>query len=247
MSSIPTAVWVILAVVFVAPVLSFAFTSFRVLRAESRGIGTPLTEVGFEEFIVVFGAEVDETGPSPELSGRLDHAQLLWANGSGLVILVSGGVARGIDETLAMRRYLVDKGVPQHAIGEVRPGDTTRATIGALKAFGVERALAVSSSYHCHRIRSEAKRRELHLIPNCPADTPETLRGATHRARRITEVIASWWYALPESLTSRVNTKPGSLRHRFPEILSGEARVAKKGSDSKRIPVVENPVGAPEQ
>lgn len=196
----------------------------RVIRAEQRST-LPL-ELRAEPFdlVLVLGAHVSEHGPSGELRARLDHALKLWRLGLAPVIGVSGGVAGGIDEVEAMRDYLIERGVPDHAIALIRPGESTRVTIATVKARGDLRIVAVSSPYHSYRLTREAKRQGVQLAVNCPPSTPDTRETAMRRAKRMTETIAVFWYSVPSAVSSRVATGPGSPRHVLPFILAGRRR-----------------------
>lgn len=174
------------------------------------------------EAIVVFGATADEHGPSAELRERLVHAAALWQGGVAPLIVVSGGVANGVDEVDAMTDWLLAHGIPAGAIVPGRPGHNTRASIGTVRDLGLRRIVAVSSPFHAFRIEDEARRRGLDVVSSSPPTTPSTRRPRIHRARIAAEVAGVLWYALPPSLAARVNTGPGTLRHQLPAILAGE-------------------------
>jgi uncharacterized SAM-binding protein YcdF (DUF218 family) len=186
--------------------------------------------------IVVFGATVDADGPCAELRARLDHAVALRRAGVAPVVSVAGGVADGIDEVDAMAAYLVEQGVPPDAVEPVRPGHNTRATLESLGRMGARRYVAVSSPYHAHRIMVEGRRHGLDLSVSVPASTPETRHRPTHRARIASELAALALYALPPSWAAHVGTGPGTLRHRAPRVLAGQARarelLARGGRDA---------------
>lgn len=171
------------------------------------------------DLILVFGAEALPDRPSAELRARLDHALGLWRMGAAPVIAVSGGATPDVDEVAVMRRWLTDHGVPASAVREVVPGDTTRATVKAAAAAGAATIIAVSSPFHARRIRGEARRHGLRLATDCPAHTPEADSRAARAVRGATEWLACAWYALPPSVTARVPTGPGSLRHTVPSAL----------------------------
>jgi len=173
--------------------------------------------------ILVFGATVDADGPSAELRARLDHAIALWHAGAAPVVMVSGGVAGGIDEVGAMAAYLREHGMPADRVRAVRPGENTRATLRSVAELGDQRYVAVSSPYHAHRIGVEARRLGLCVAVSAPSSTPETRHRPSHRVRLAAEVAALAFYALPPGIAARVNTGPGTLRHRIPHFLAGEA------------------------
>lgn len=171
--------------------------------------------------VVVLGAAAGEQGPSAELRARLDHAAALWRLGAAPVILVSGGTTAEVDETDVMRDHLVLAGIPAEAVGEARPGGTTRETLRTLARRGPGPYLLVSSPYHALRLRSEARRQGIDARVSAPASTPETRRPATHRVRFGSELVAIVWYALPPAWTARTSTRPGTARHVVPHVLVG--------------------------
>ncbi|MEG0989650.1 YdcF family protein [Gordonibacter sp.] len=114
------------------------------------------------DYIVVHGAGLSGTQPTPLLAGRLDKGVEVWeAIGRRALIIVSGG--RGADEQVseaaAMRTYLVEKyGVPANAIIEEDRSATTMENLRNSKALmdvrsgaGTYRAAVVTSDYHVFR------------------------------------------------------------------------------------------------
>ncbi len=172
--------------------------------------------------IVVFGCSVLDDGPSSELRARLDHALRLWQDGCAPLLVVSGGVDRGIDEVTVMRRYLEQAGVPPEAIVDGRPGDNTRATVSTMADLALGPYVGVSSAYHSRRIESECARQGIDVVMSAPATTPETARPRTHAVRFLTDAVGTLWYAVPPAVTQRVDV--GWLRHEIPQFLTGRER-----------------------
>lgn len=215
-----------LAVAAVAAVLILARAARRAECEASSpiaGAGLPaaLPQGRVEVAIVVLGATAGAHGPSAELRARLDHAAALWLLGAAPLILVSGGTTGAIDEAAVMRDYLISAGIQAEAIGEARPGGTTRETLRALARRGPGPYVLVSSPYHALRLRSEARRQGIVARVSAPASTPETRRPATHRVRFGSELVALVWYALPPAWTARTSTRPGTARHVVPHVLVG--------------------------
>lgn len=103
---------------------------------------------------LVLGTKVEADGtPSPFLAGRLEIAQRLYAAGKVRVILVSGDhMNYDYDEPDAMRRWLVDRGVPAEKVVLDHAGfDTYDSCARARRVFGVERATVVTQSFHLPR------------------------------------------------------------------------------------------------
>ncbi len=102
---------------------------------------------------LVFGAGLRDGRPSPYLAHRLDAAVRLHRAGTVRVLLVSGDHGRrDHDEPGAMRRYLLDRGVPPGRVVSDHAGfDTWDSCARAARVFGVRRALLVSQDYHVRR------------------------------------------------------------------------------------------------
>jgi len=206
---------------------SLAVSIARVKRAEAEALRSVVvtSRPGMRPALVVFGAETTLTGPSPELSARLSQALRLWRSGVAQMIVVSGGVAGSLDEVADMSTFLVEAGVPVQVIMEGRPGGNTRQTISTIERLGAEHSLspwiAVSTPFHSRRIRDEARRAGIDVVVSGAKDSPETVDRAVHRVRVITEAIATVYYLLPPSITARVRTSTGTLRHSLPLYLAG--------------------------
>jgi uncharacterized SAM-binding protein YcdF (DUF218 family) len=203
-----------------------AYLTIRVLVAERAAQRPPVIvpEPRRTAAILVLGARVLPTGPSRELAARLDHAWSLWRAGAAPVVVVSGGVDAGLDETDVMRDYLEGRGIPAAAILEARPGGNTRQTLGAAARIAAERGLgpwiAVSSPYHARRLRDEGARRGLSTVASGPGDSPEMRNPSVHRVRLATEVVGTVLYALPAPVTDRLSRFVGRHRHSVPRLIA---------------------------
>lgn len=115
------------------------------------------------ELIVVLGAALWDGEPCPELDRRLSLTARLYAAARGRRVLCSGGFSRGRSEAVAMRRRLVQLGVPEAAIEVDESGTSTRRSVRAVaqRVQSRERVVFVSSAYHLPRIAAEARRRGL--------------------------------------------------------------------------------------
>lgn len=140
------------SLVVVALVLGVTPTGYA-LAASADRIGT-LEDVPDQPVAVVFGAGLDIRGePMPFLRARLDLARQLYTAGKVRVVLVSGDNRRAdYNEPDAMRGYLIDSGVPAGKVVADYAGFDTYATcVRAKRIFGVDRAIAVTQSYHLPR------------------------------------------------------------------------------------------------
>ena len=158
------------------------------------------------------------------LTARLAQGARLWRAGLAPAVVVTGGVAHGIDEVDVMCDWLVADGVPAGAIVPGRPGQNTRASIRTVADLGYRRVIAVSTPFHAARIEAEGRRRGIAIATSSPAATPPQVRGRAFRAAYLSETAGYLWYQLPPALISRVYTGHGSFRHLLPRVLAGDMR-----------------------
>ena len=155
------------------------------------------------DMVVVPGNTVYPDGtPSDRLKGRLDAAIEIYRAGNCDAIFVSGAVgSEGVDESSAMRGYLIQQGVPLKSIIQDSYGFNTEATARnaatAMQQRNFHTALAVSQYFHVPRLRLLLRQQGLSVTGNSHAKYFE-LRDAYSLAR---EVIAI------ASLLFRVNAK----------------------------------------
>lgn len=114
------------------------------------------------DYIVVHGAGLSGTKPTPLLAARLDKGVELWeAAGRHAILIVSGGQGEDepVPEAQAMREYLVDLcGVPSDAVIMEDRSTSTRENLrnskgimDARSGVGSYRCAIVTSDYHVFR------------------------------------------------------------------------------------------------
>ncbi len=119
---------------------------------------------GSADMAVVLGNRVEADGRlSPVLKGRVDRALDLYRQGRVPRIMVSGGMGeRGEDaahyrEGLAMKRYLVGRGVPSDRVVEDNHGENTYLTakdfLPVADSLQVHSVIVVTSFYHITRTK----------------------------------------------------------------------------------------------
>ena len=114
----------------------------------------PLARAPQAPVALVFGAGLARGAvPSPVLAQRLDAAIALWKQGTVGAVLVSGDQSQPFHhETRAMRRYLLERGVPEHAVQEDQAGlSTYDSCLRAYTVFGAKRAVLVTQRFHLSR------------------------------------------------------------------------------------------------
>ena len=166
------------------------FSIIRDSRPENPVTGSP---------IVIFGARVGSGGPSEALRARVDRAAELAAELTGSSVICCGTEG----EIERMRELLDGRGPAHRAILECH-ATSTRDAVRALRGMASVRGriVAVSSPYHMHRIRAEARRNGLNIvgIPSRVGDGAGggiSARGVMSLSRlHLRELVASWWYAI---------------------------------------------------
>lgn len=112
------------------------------------------SDVPHARVALVFGAGVRADGRlSPMLADRVEAAVELYRLGQVQKLLMSGDNSRpDYDEVTAMRRYAVDRGVPERDITLDYAGFSTyESCYRAREIFGVQRAVLVTQRYHLPR------------------------------------------------------------------------------------------------
>jgi len=132
---------------------------------------------------LVLGAGIySDREPTPVLEGRLETALWLFRNGKVRWILVSGdNRASNYNEPLAMRRWLLKRGVPADRVVADYAGLRTYDSLRRAQAvFGVERAAVVTSDFHMPRALYLARGMGLDAVgvPSSTAALPPRSRAA---------------------------------------------------------------------
>ena len=113
---------------------------------------------------IVPGNTIEKDGrPSARLRARLDQTVALYRQGLFRNVIVSGGVgSEGFDEAEVMKRYLVEKGVPEDRIhtdsGGANTYLTARNSARMMEENSWHSAIVVSQYFHIPRARLALKR-----------------------------------------------------------------------------------------
>jgi vancomycin permeability regulator SanA len=119
-----------------------------------RGRIHSLKDVPPAPVAIIFGAGLSAGGePSPILRQRVEAGMALYRAGKVRKLLVTGdNTDRFHDETKAMRRYAIDRGLPPgDVVGDYAGVSTWDSCFRAREIFGVERAVLVSQAFHLPR------------------------------------------------------------------------------------------------
>lgn len=150
--------------------------------------------------------------PDPDLGASADrvwHAARLYHAGKARHLLLSGGTVRTGDgsEAEAMRKFLLDLGVPGSAIWLEQDSHNTTAnaerTAQWLRQRGIERITLVTSALHMPRARAAFERTGLQVDPAptdfevipMPLDLQRLLPDAAAlngSARALKELVGRW-------------------------------------------------------
>lgn len=107
------------------------------------------------DYVLVLGASLNQDGtPSSMLAERMDQGIALYRNGAAERLLLSGDGSRDqyYNEANAMRRYALERNVPDEAIILDENGLSTFDSIAhAYETYGAESLVIVSQRYHLYR------------------------------------------------------------------------------------------------
>jgi len=133
---------------------------------------------GTADVAVILGNRVDaDSSLSPVLQGRVDRALLLYRQGRVHKIMASGGrgmKAGKVPEGMAMKRYLVQKGVPPADIIEDNDGENTYFTAKDLRivadSLHYSSVIVVSSFYHITRCKYIFRKLDIRNVHSASSD-----------------------------------------------------------------------------
>lgn len=118
---------------------------------------------------LILGAAVWPNGPSPTLTRRTLHAASLYHSGRVTRLIPCGGLGRfPPTEAAAMRRVLMDAGVPGTAITLEDRSTNTRQNLAFAKPLFSGPAIVVTDHYHAPRARLIARQLGIDATTSCP-------------------------------------------------------------------------------
>ena len=136
---------------------------------------------GDEEVIIVLGAGLRGDQPGGVLRFRLAAALEAHGQNTNALLVVTGGQGpdEWVPEAVAMRKWLVGRGVPEGRIAVEDKSTSTRENFQFAKILLDERGIGadvpvavVTSSYHCFRAGRVARAAGFGDVGVCPAKTP---------------------------------------------------------------------------
>jgi len=136
---------------------------------------------GDEEVIIVLGAGLRGDQPGGVLRFRLVAALEAHKQNTNALIVVTGGQGpdEWVAEGVAMRKWLVARGVPEERIAVEDKSTSTRENFALSRKLLEERGVGgdarvgiVTSSFHCFRARRVARAAGFGEVGVWPAKTP---------------------------------------------------------------------------
>ena len=133
---------------------------------------------GDEKAILVLGAGLHRTQVSDILWRRLKAAKAAYEKNTGALLVVCGGQGRGeeIPEALAMRRWLVENGVPGSAVLIEDKSTSTETNLRYARQLLEEKGIearqpvaVVTNRFHCYRARRYAQQAGFQQVRSLPA------------------------------------------------------------------------------
>lgn len=140
-------------------VIAGIFITLFVMTALAIVIDGGRDRIRPSDVAIVFGNTVNSDGSiSPRLAARLDTAVTLYHKDLVSRFIVSGSTGKeGVDEAVAMKRYLVSRQIPADAVIVDSAGNTTADTaknsVQIMRQHGYQSALLVSQYFHIPRAR----------------------------------------------------------------------------------------------
>jgi len=155
---------------------AFALVAITVMGLAALVLAGLTDHLGHADAALVLGNTVNPDGtPSPRLKARLDKALSLYRDGYFPKIIVSGATGKeGVPEGTAMKKYLVQAGVPESAVIVDDQGVDTFAsaknTAEILRAGKSKSILVVTQYFHIPRSKLSLSRFGISPIYNAHPD-----------------------------------------------------------------------------
>lgn len=174
----------------------FCVNGYVVGSTKAQILSSEELEKGYD-CVLVLGAGVWETGPSPMLADRLDYGIAVYKSGAADKMLMSGDHGRAeYDEVNTMKNYAVERGVPSEDVFMDHAGFSTYESLyRAKEIFCAEKIVIVTQRYHLHRALYIANRLGLEAVgiasdPRAYAGQPYyTMREIAARCKDVLQCI----------------------------------------------------------
>ncbi len=133
--------------------------------------------------------------PSPAFKERLDHALLIYNEGLGDYLILTGGIAEGesISESSVGKKYLKNNGVDDDAILIEESGLNSLQSLKEVETIleqgGLNSILLVSHGYHMMRLKHIANDLNIKNIYSSPVATRKQENRIKHTLRESVVLI----------------------------------------------------------
>jgi len=188
--------WTKLKVLMATPIILImliftagALINYYVRQSYADRIITPEQAAGIKaDCILILGAGVWDSGPSPMLEDRLLQGIELYRSGASDRLLMSGDHGRkDYDEVNTMKSFAVERGIPsEHVFMDHAGFSTYESMYRARDVFLAKRVVIVTQQYHLYRALYVANKLGLDAY-GVPSD-PRLYAGQEYREKR--EVLA---------------------------------------------------------
>lgn len=149
-----------------------------------------------QDYVIVLGAHVRESGPSKALALRLDKALEYASAHPDTVFIVSGGQGSNepCTESFAMKKYLMERGLSEERILEENQSTNTRENLIFSKEFIPEGASVgiISNGFHICRALHLAETLGYENASGIPAKS-DLATQPTNLLREFFAVVKDFW------------------------------------------------------
>lgn len=196
-------------VVGIALVLGLGMNGYVVL-SQSGDLKTIDEVIGYDaDCILVLGAGVRGSTPSPMLMDRLNQGIALYEAGASDRLLMSGDHGQDdYDEVNVMKRIAVEAGVPSAQVFMDHAGFSTyESLIRARDVFEVRRVIIVSQKEHLYRALMIAKTLGLEAVGVAAEEIPyggQWARDLRESVARIKDLVLTPFEPRPTYLGPRI-------------------------------------------
>jgi SanA protein len=193
------------------------YLNTHIHHSSEKYISKNINVLPFSYTVLVLGAHVQENGQlSFILKDRVDRALELYKAHKVCRFLLSGDHGRKkYDEVNTMKRYLINKGVPQKDIFLDHAGfDTYSSLVRAKKVFDVKSVIIVSQLFHLPRAVYIARKIGLNAY-GCPTANDFYERNLYYKFRESLADMKAYFSLM-------INLNPRFLGNKIP--ITGDSR-----------------------
>lgn len=181
---------------FIKALFSICMALFIVYSAAVCFVGQTDTATGREDYVIVLGAGLNGTEPSPILESRLDKAIEYMNKNSSATAIVSGGQGRGelISEAKAMANYMMLHGINEERILlEDEAQSTYENFLNSKEATEDGNVVFVTNEFHVFRSSLMAIMNGISAT-HISAKTPVTMLPVSCAREMIAQIAAVRYY-----------------------------------------------------